>query len=197
MFAYCGNNPVARADEGGEFWHIVAGAAVGALIGGITSVIMQGIDKGFDNINLAEVALAAGAGAISGGLAASGCGLAVQVAVNSAASMASNATGQLISGQDDFDWDSMLIDGAIGAVAGLAGGAGAGNKGLTKIGMKTIRRTTNALTHKGVNAAIEVFRKGISYFGENASHIVVPLKKAFLKSTAASLSGGITKVLLY
>ena len=35
MWAYCGNNPVNRYDDGGEFWHIVAGFAVGAVVGGI------------------------------------------------------------------------------------------------------------------------------------------------------------------
>jgi hypothetical protein len=29
MFAYCGNNPVSRADDGGECWHVVIGAVVG------------------------------------------------------------------------------------------------------------------------------------------------------------------------
>ena len=31
MFAYCGNNPVSRGDEGGEFWHLIIGAAVGVV----------------------------------------------------------------------------------------------------------------------------------------------------------------------
>ena len=40
MFAYCGNNPVMRADDGGEIWHIV----VGAVVGGATSAI-GGVNK--------------------------------------------------------------------------------------------------------------------------------------------------------
>ena len=39
MFAYCGNNPVARADEGGEFWHIVAGAALGGILAGVATAL--------------------------------------------------------------------------------------------------------------------------------------------------------------
>jgi RHS repeat-associated protein len=34
MFSYCGNDPVNRADNNGEFWHIIAGGAVGAVISG-------------------------------------------------------------------------------------------------------------------------------------------------------------------
>ena len=32
LFAYCDNNPVVRADNGGEFWHIIVGGVVGGLI---------------------------------------------------------------------------------------------------------------------------------------------------------------------
>ena len=31
LYAYCDNNPIVRYDDGGEFWHIIVGAAVGAL----------------------------------------------------------------------------------------------------------------------------------------------------------------------
>ena len=39
MFAYCGNNPVSREDDGGEFWNFVIGAAVGGLVGGVVSAV--------------------------------------------------------------------------------------------------------------------------------------------------------------
>jgi len=45
MFAYCGNNPVAREDDGGEFWNIVAGAIVGVasqFISGVVSNALEG-----------------------------------------------------------------------------------------------------------------------------------------------------------
>lgn len=90
----------------------------------------------------------------------------------------------------------MLLDGAIGAAAGLAGGSGAGNKGLTKLGYKTVKRTVNKLIHKGARAAAKEFSKAIIYFGKNARHIVTPLAKAFTKSGLTALSGGIAKALL-
>ena len=34
LYAYCDNNPVMRVDEDGEFWNILIGAGVGALVGG-------------------------------------------------------------------------------------------------------------------------------------------------------------------
>lgn len=204
MFAYCENNPVAADDPGGEFWHIVIGAAVGAIIGAVSSVVTQTVTQLSEGksiskvkINGADVAIAAGTGAVSGGLAASGLGLGVQVLGNAALSMAGNATSQVVDnkGFDNFDVGSMLLDGAIGAAAGLAGGSGAGNKGLTRLGCKTVKRTVNALTHKGVRAATKEFSKAIGYFGKNARHIVKPLAKAFRNSGLTALGGGIAKAL--
>ena len=45
LFAYCGNSPVSRADTDGKGWWVVAGAFVGAIVGGgakIISNIMAG-----------------------------------------------------------------------------------------------------------------------------------------------------------
>ena len=68
LFAYCDNNPIIRADYGGEFWHIVAGAAVGALIGGISSIVGQAVSG--QKINWAEVGVSAASGALTGAITA-------------------------------------------------------------------------------------------------------------------------------
>ena len=34
LYAYCGNNPVSRSDDGGEAWNIAIGVAIGAIAGG-------------------------------------------------------------------------------------------------------------------------------------------------------------------
>lgn len=146
-------------------------------------------------INGADVAIAADTGAVSGGLAASGLGLGAQVLGNAAVSMAGNAGSQLVenNGFESFDVGSMLLDGAIGAAAGLIGGSGAGNKGLTNLDRKTVKRTVDALTHKGVSAATKEFSKAIVYFGKNARHIVKPLAFAFARSGTVSIAGSIAK----
>ena len=33
LYAYCGNNPVSRSDDGGEAWNIAIGVAIGAIGG--------------------------------------------------------------------------------------------------------------------------------------------------------------------
>ena len=129
MFAYCGNNPVSRNDEGGEFWHIVIGAVVGATIGVVTSAIGGG--------DLTDCIIGGLAGAAGGALAATGAGVVWQALGSAAISMASNAAGQYRdilqddTGKTKFDVGDMLFDGAVGLICGIAGGNGAsyGNTG--------------------------------------------------------------------
>ncbi len=141
------------------------------------------------------------AGAVSGGLAASGVGLVGQVVGNALIGAGNNAADQLIgmangTKTDGFDVGSMLLDGAIGAAAGFAGGAGAGNSGLTKIGLTNVKRTWNALTHKGAKVALEVLGQGLSYFGKNAHHMVKPLVTAIAKSSGSVIINNTAKVMI-
>ena len=123
MFAYCGNNPVTRADDGGECWHIVIGAVGGALIGAVSAAISN-----------QNVWIGLAAGALSGTLAATGAGVVWQALGSAAISMASNAAGQYIkikndkTGEATFDVGDMFFDGAVGLICGIAGGNGASYK---------------------------------------------------------------------
>ena len=196
MFAYCGNNPVARVDSSGEIWHIAAGAIAGAGFGVITKIITNKISGERWNSGLGTAAVA---GAVSGGLAASGAGLAAQVVGNAVISMSNNAVDQFVSmsttteTDTSFNFGSMLIDGAIGALAGYAGGPGAGSKNLTNIGLTNIKRTWNALTNKGVKAAATTLGKGLSYFAKNANYMAKPLVTAITKSSATVVSSSFAK----
>jgi hypothetical protein len=42
LYAYCDNNPISRADKGGEIWNFVIGAAIGAGIEIASQVITSG-----------------------------------------------------------------------------------------------------------------------------------------------------------
>ena len=65
-YAYCGNNPVTRVDDEGEFWNIVIGAIVGAIVGAVVSAVTQAASG--QDINWAAVGVAAACGALSGPL---------------------------------------------------------------------------------------------------------------------------------
>ena len=168
LFAYCDNNPVMRADYGGDFWHIVVGAAAGALIGGVVKAVSNAIEGKSLTDGLATAMLA---GAASGALASTGVGIVGMVAGNAAISMAENAANQVIEnkGFNNFDVGDMLIDGAIGGVSGALGGAGKGTKHLTNLGKQTVKRTFNATTHKGLKAGLKEAGKAFAYYGKNSA----------------------------
>ena len=104
MFAYCGNNPVSRADNGGEFWSIVVGAAVGAVLAAASEFASQVINHVVtgESIDWGDVAASAAGGAVYGGvMAATGS--------NTAASLASTATTSVITGVRNGDSIGTII----------------------------------------------------------------------------------------
>ena len=175
MYLYCGNNPVVRADDEGDFWNIVVGAVVGAALGALVQIgsnLLAG-EHWLDGVGTAALT-----GAASGALAASGVGLVASVAGNAAISMAGNATNQVIKnkGFDNFDVGDMLIDGAIGAIAGRAGGAGMGRS----VNLGTLNKN---LTKKIMGATNETIKKGIKYYVSQTKfaykeYLLKPLKKS-------------------
>ena len=167
VFAYCENNPVVRADDSGQIWHIVISAAVGALISAVVDVAVQAISG--QEINLAEVGIAALSGAASGALAATGVGVLGMIAGNAAISMAENTANQVITnkGFSNFNVGDMLIDGVIGGALGAIGGHGKGTKHLNNLGRRTIKRSFSTGTHKGMKAGLKEFRKALVYYSKN------------------------------
>ena len=115
------------------------------------------------------------------------------IAGNAGISMVGNAVNQMIDNQGlkNFDIDSMLFDGAIGAVAGALGGKGKGNKNLMNLGKQTINRTFNVTKHRGLSAGFAEMTKAFSYYGKNTAkyykHFSQGLPKDFLISFGAAL----------
>ncbi|WP_457945427.1 DNRLRE domain-containing protein [Caproiciproducens sp. LBM24188] len=186
LFSYCDNDPVNRIDQEGSFWNIIAGAAIGALVGGISQVASNWItgNKLNDGLGVAMVT-----GALTGALAATGVGLIGMIVGGAAISMAGNAANQIIKnkGLSKFDAGDMVYDGAVGAATGALGGAGKGSKNLTNLGKQTIKRTANTLKYKGVSATIKELPKITSYYAKNTSYFYKPLTKSALPDTLISI----------
>lgn len=95
-YAYCGANPLLRADPEGEFWFIV-----GAIIGGgldyaaqVTSNYASGKtgSAAWTDVNVTSIAISAGAGAITGGIGGAVSKQVVTVGGRAAANALANAT---------------------------------------------------------------------------------------------------------
>ena len=39
LFAYCGNNPVNRTDDGGQGWWVLIGGVIGGIVGGVSKIV--------------------------------------------------------------------------------------------------------------------------------------------------------------
>ena len=105
MFAYCGNNPIVRADTSGYFFFTILGAAIGATTGYVDSLIM-GTDPatGF-KAGLISGAIA-GAGVDIGVLVTAGTG-GVGVDAGLAVAGTFGALGSIVGTGISTDWQAI------------------------------------------------------------------------------------------
>ncbi len=148
LYVYCGNNPVAREDDGGEAWHIAIGAAVGAIAGVagqlVSDLVTSGLKGEWTFSSWQTYAGAAVGGAVSGVvLAATGN---VQAA-NFASGFFTTSTTQVlekVSGRNDRSWSEIAWNSARDGTMGLLlGEAVPGVKGITS------GRNSNFAVYKG------------------------------------------------
>lgn len=141
MFAYCGNNPVSRKDDGGEFWNFVVGAVVGAVVAAVTTAVDAVKEDGWDALTSgktwAKMGVSAVCGAINGTVAASGVHVLVGGVVGGATGFVESLSHELIDNNGKMNkdsWAEVATDTAVGFLGGLAGGNGAmhGNKYMAK-----------------------------------------------------------------
>ncbi len=168
--------------HGGEFWHILAGAIAGAIVGAATQIttnLMTGkpIMEG--------VLTAAGAGAVSGALAATGLGPVVQVTGNALISATEGFVDQGIeNGFDDIAYDEIAYDALI--------------DGMFSVGNGLSKGASNHLMTQGINAAKQIPQKGISktakyYFAQTAKAFYIPLAKDSIRDIFVGTSYNIIK----
>ena len=120
LYAYCDNNPVMRVDNGGEFWHIVVGAAIGGAFEIGSQLIANGGD--FTSINWAKVGVATAVGGIT-----SACGPVAGALITGLG----NAVIELIDQQEkgNKDINKVIVSFGTGVISSLLG---SGVGGLTK-----------------------------------------------------------------
>ena len=142
MFAYCGNNPVLRADDHGTLFFTVLGAAIGAGVGALDAWMMGG--------DMDAIAKGAKAGAWSGGIAgagvdvgvlvvASGGTMGVALGVAAGAGAISGVVGTGIS----TDWQADPLDYTASAI--VTGGLNMVSFGMAPINGEILKGTVNQM----------------------------------------------------
>ena len=143
LYAYCGNNPVKRVDDGGNLWNFIIGAVVGAAVGAISAIV--------EGKSTSEVLVAAGVGAVCGVISASGLAVVGQAFACAAVSAAGEATNQTIAMVEEGNWTLEGYNYAAIAKEGIKGGVtsilgSAGGRLIGKYGTKTIPKAEEAFT---------------------------------------------------
>ena len=162
LFSYCGNNPVSRSDDGGEFWNFVVGAIVGAVVGALSTAVDAVQEGGWEALTEGEtwgkIVVSSVCGSVNGLVAASGVATWASGAVGAATGFVESLGHELIDNHGEMSkesWIEVGKDTAIGFVGGLAGGSGA-IKGDTYM----LRQGSRFLKHYSTDG----LRKSLSFF---------------------------------
>ena len=123
MYMYCGNNPISRADDEGDFWNFVIGAAVGAVAGFVSSVVSDVIEG--KEVDFGKAAISAAFGAVNGLVSASGLGMLAQAGIAAGLGAAESVSRQVYdqrnSSSCEIDWLDMGISAGLNAFGSLGG----------------------------------------------------------------------------
>lgn len=124
-----------RADDGGEFWHVVAGAAVGGLLSSIDEIcsVVSAYQNGGD-VKKAWLHLGVSfvSGAVSGGLSAAGVGGLLSESIGFSLNIAESVANQYI--------DTKSVD-------------------LKQTSKEMLQYTTSSIVNKGVSSKINASLK--------------------------------------
>ena len=189
LYAYCDNNPIIRVDNGGEIWNILIGAGIGALVGATVSFANQ--LKEANNIDClktgefwAHVGIAAGVGAISGGLAASGAGLAAQVLVNAGLGAVSAWADTAVEDKGNTSkgtYALKIAEGAtMGAMAGFLGGKGTASKHVRNSFYRVLKNGNWSYYFSQINE--QAIRDGLKAIPGILRATIPTVTKSFIKS---------------
>ena len=197
LYTYCCNNPVMYVDPSGHWIHLAIGAAIGGLVAATVSVVGQLIEnKGdFSKIDGVKVLTATVAGAVSGLVASTGVGLVGQIAINAGLSAANSFADQTYEiycddyTRDEYNLFEIGTAAAVGGVAGLIGGAGAGNNAMNSLSNQLVKRVENAVNYYIGKGATKEIQKAIIYYAKSANKMVMnEIVKNIIKAGGVSLA---------
>ncbi|MBI9009339.1 MAG: RHS repeat-associated core domain-containing protein [Tenericutes bacterium] len=179
MYTYCANNPVNRSDESGYFWNIIAGAAIGFVIGFGVNLAIQAISG--DELDISKALVAGAAGAISGALTATGLGAGAVAIGNGLVSSAETAATTLLNG-DKITGLELGISFIVGAGTSLLTGGGVKNSksylGANAQYSKWVSKSSKVLGSKGAYKTMQGLK---SAFTQAKNRYLKEQCKAFTK----------------
>jgi len=168
-YAYSNLNPAIAVDNDGNFWQIIAGAVIGAAVGGGVEAVRQYIAHGKVE-DWGRVGAAAAGGAISGIIqtALPGVGTAAVMSAGALSGAASGVTERLAAsgGKSAGTATDVLVDGAVGALTAglLKGGSAVVGRVLSRAGTVAARPAIGATGKVGETALKQLGGESQVYF---------------------------------
>ena len=201
-FAYCGNNPIISADTQGRFWHIVIGAAIGAVVNAITTAIdeLRNNDNGLDAFRSgktwAKIGVSAVTGAVVGGLTATGAGALAIGVVNGVASGVEEAAHQMIDNDGKIESSTKIVS---KSAWGFATGYLAGGGVTKKLHFEKVLGASSTVTSRSISKVVtKGLSSGYSYYMKNTwtlqKRVISTLWRDGLKDVAKGALKTITGV---
>ena len=161
LYTYCHNNPIIGIDPSGHIFNILIGAGIGAVVSGGISLVSSIISEGGINKDnwkkiVANVAVDMAAGAISGGLAATGVLVGGQMIVNGAINGLASIAHTYINRDKNTSVMDYASDAAISVGVGVLGGKigenGTASKHLTGHFSRLTKKVSKSLSGFGKSA---------------------------------------------
>ena len=119
LYAYCDNNPVMRRDDSGEWWNVIAGAAIGASVNFITSFASAIWDGEIEDEEFWQIVVSTLIGGLEG---------AAMSIIPSASTYIGAFSGVAESVINDCmahkDWKRVIANAFVSGFMGAAGGVG-------------------------------------------------------------------------
>ena len=187
LFTYCDNNPIVRADDEGDIWHVLIGGALGAVSGVVSTLASNCLlGKTWSE----GLGMAAFTGAVSGALASTGAGTVCLFAVNMALGIIEETADQYSKndGFHNLDTYSIARKGVIEGVFGVLGGSNGSSKYLGSLAKQTAKRTHNELAHNGLKAGAREAKKAFSFYGRTTkNYYKKTLKDSFFDTIVSTI----------
>lgn len=184
-----------RGDDGGEFWHILAGGIIGGVVSAAVSAATQYVTTG--KVDVGEVLLSAAVGAATGALSAAGVPLGIMVAVNGAASAGESLINDVGSNKSVGE---RLVDAAVsGGMSALFTYIGGASNGKQMNAMyKANKEATKSILAGGLNPKVRsaAYNTIKTYFKALGRFIVNEARDGLLSSSFNSFSTEIYKAVV-
>ncbi len=201
-YVYVEGNPLFNVDFYGYFIHIAAGAIVGGIVAGATSVATQLWNTGGKGVDLNEVIASTAGGFATGGICAATAGLGCVIGGGSVGGTVTQMFREGLGTGDQpgkglnfskYDWGSVAIEGGIGGITGFATWGGGkilggtisrlrANNGLGKsligsfddIGKEMVRSANSLKDFKNLALNLpRLLKYGTKNFGRSANDMSV------------------------